>query len=596
MKKLKEKLSSLKWYRILSYCLIPVYMFLCLLTVEYLNARSFSGVFDVWKTPGTLPLSIIILSLVAFSVLFCSKKLWLYCAIFGPLTIILGLINCIKLAVNGDYFFPWDIFMAKNTGDLLSFARFDIPVFFWLLLLLHIGFFFVFWFANTDIPLKWYIRIPPVVAIMLTLIILYQFPAAVNKMLRPFGMSYKESNLQSRNYRTNGFINAFTINCYALKYEAPSDYSKEKIETYLANYQMTEGTEKPDVVVILSEAFTDIRNLNGTTFSQNPLVNYDEIIARENAASGMLYTTALGGGTVRSEFEVLTGLTVDYLTNTTSPYLYLKNDLESHVSLYRDQGYKTIGVHTYDGDFYMRRTAYPLIGFDQFIAAEEIYENYEYTENRGYITDDTFMNVVIDSLEKNQDSPTFVFGITMENHQVYKKLDEKDIIIDVENEAIDEEVLDSVETYTQGVYHADIALKKLVDYIDSREKPTVLLYFGDHHPSLGSYNAAYKMAGMIDENDNFDKDDLEFLYSTPYIVYSNYGADLEVFEDKDISTYYMLSLLADCTKTAKTPYMNYLLDNFKYLPKYNVRLETEVPEKMKEFVHSLELITYDRIK
>ena len=596
-KTFRQKLGSLVWFRVLSYCLLPVYIFLSLMTVEYLNFTNFPDLWYMWRKPGKIFAAFIILAIFAICILLLSKKLWIFCAIYGPITIIIGLINCIKLAVNGDFFFPWDMVMIKNTGELLSFASFDIPPWFWLLLFGHIVFFLVFYFAGTDIPLKWYITIPISLLIIASAFLLYLTPDKVNKMFKPFGMSFNDSYLQSSNYRTNGFVNAFTINCYAMKFQPPEGYSEQKVATYLENYKPTKGTEKPDVIVVLSEAFTDIRKLEGTTFSQNPLENFDRISQNPNAATGKLYTTALGGGTVRTEIEILTGLSVDYLKNTTSPYMYVKKDLESYVSNYKSQGYKTIGLHAYDGKFYMRNIAYPYLGFDEFIAESDIYDmKYDFTGRRGYITDDSFTNVIIDQLEKSDSDANFVFAITMENHQPYNKSQPSELDIQVQNDSLTPELLESVKTYTQGIYNADKALAKLVDYIDSREKPTVLLFFGDHNPSLGPNQAAYKMAGNVTSDGKYTKEDYDFLYSTPYLVYSNYGADLTPFKDGEISTYYMLSLLADCTKTAKTPYMNYLLEGFAYLPKYSKILNITLDKRAKEFVRSLDMITYDRIK
>lgn len=589
-------LRSKLWVKILSFVLIPVYAVLGLMTVEYLNYRHLGSVIYLWKSSGKFIFSLTVIFAITLLFLLLCKKLWIFALCYGGFMVIVGCINCIKLAVNGDYFFPWDIYMAGNMGQLISFAKFDLPIFFWLFLFLIILFILFFKIADTDIYIKWYFRIPVAIAIIVYPIFLYNSPNTVSGYIEKAGMSFNDSILQESNYNANGFVNAFTINCFALKVEAPEDYSEQKVAQYLDGYSKTDAEQKPDVIVILSEAFTDIRELKGSEFSQNPLKNFDEISSRENAATGKLYTTALGGGTVRTEFEMLTGLTVDYLMNGTSPYLYLTKDTESYVSNYKNQGYNTFALHTYLGKFYMRNVAYPYIGFDEFISQDEVYENYEVTTRRGYITDDTFMNVLIDKLEQNPDKPNFIFGITMENHQAYKKSEPSDIIVDVKNEKLSQDVLDSVVTYTQGVYYADLSLKKLVDYIDSREKPTVLLFFGDHLPTLGGYNGAYRMAGNVTESGNYTQEDYDFLYSTPYLVYSNYGADLSVFEDGKISTYYMLSLLADCTKTQKTPYMNYLSDNFKNLSKYNVRLQIPLDDKQKEFINSMRLITYDRIK
>jgi len=376
----------------------------------------------------------------------------------------------------------------------------------------------------------------------------------------------------------------------------PEGYSEQAITTYLSNYDTVDGTQKPDVIAVMSEAFFDIRTVNGTEFSVDPLENFDNIKARENACSGTLYTTAYGGGTVRTEFDFLTGLTVDTLVNSTSPWLYVNDNVETYVSNYKAQGYTTTAVHTYMKKFYMRDAAYPLVGFDDYIGQEDL-TDYELKYRRGYITDDIFMDVVIDTLESNPDTPNFIYGITMENHGGYDKSNPDDIVVDVKNDLVDGEMLDQITTYTQGVYYADKSLKKLIDYVDSRKKPTVVIFFGDHKPAFGIYERAFNQTGNLVQGDGYDVDENKFIYSAPYIVYSNYDVDYKQLEGKDgeVSAYYMLSLIAEATGTRMTPYMQLLADNYKDLPAYNVRLGMTLDANQQSFVDIMKHITFDRI-
>ena len=158
-------------------------------------------------------------------------------------------------------------------------------------------------------------------------------------------------------------------------------------------------------------------------------------------------------------------------------------------------------------------------------------------------------------------------------------------------------MLDSVTTYTQGVYYTDRALGKLVDYIDKRDKETILLFFGDHLPTLGASYAAYTQAGNIKLSDGLNYEENKFLYSTPFVYYANYNVDYSVFGgNHDISCYYLLSFMAKIAGTQTTPYMEYLLDNFKHVPFYNTRLQAELDKAGSEFINSMRFMTYDRIK
>lgn len=60
-----------------------------------------------------------------------------------------------------------------------------------------------------------------------------------------------------------------------------------------------------------------------------------------------------GGGTVRSEFEVLTGLSTDYLPVGEIPNnnILKKQPVESLAYILRDYGYGTNVIHNYEGNF-----------------------------------------------------------------------------------------------------------------------------------------------------------------------------------------------------------------------------------------------------
>ena len=600
---LKSKIFDRLWFKITCFCSMPLFIFMCMLYLEYMNYRTVREAFGLWRRSiGAFVLAFVIMTMLSVILLLLVRRLWIWATVMGSATLIIGIINCVKLAVNGDYFFPWDISMAGNMGQLIGFARFDLPPYLWLFIPAFIIACVLYALSGAEIPVRWYGRIPIATAVFAVFIVFYNEPKVTEKLLNKFNMSFNDSVLQASNYSANGFVDAFAINCMAMKVTEPEGYSADKIAGYLESYEGLEPSEpvrynSPDVIVILSEAFFDITTLKDTTFSQEPLSNFKTIAARENAYAGNLITSALGGGTVRTEFEILTGLTVDYLVNGTSPYLYVKDNMDTYVSNYRDQGYFTKGIHTYNGDFYMRNEAYPKLGFDEFVSEDELKLRENASWRRDYLTDNTLIDEVIDTLETHRDKPNFIFGITMENHQSYGKTDPEDIVIEVKNDKLSPDVLDSVTTYTQGAYYADAALRRLVDYIDNREKDTIILFFGDHLPTLGSNQAAFNQAGNVDISDGYSFEEKMYLYSTPFLFYANYDVDYApLLSSNNISTYYMLSMLADITGTKMTPYMLYLRDKFELLPYYNVRLSfPPLKNEQSDFINSMRLITYDRV-
>ncbi len=55
----------------------------------------------------------------------------------------------------------------------------------------------------------------------------------------------------------------------------------------------------------------DLDRINGLTFTEDPIPTFRKIASE--STNGFLKVPTYGGGTVRSEFEVLTGLSTDYL-------------------------------------------------------------------------------------------------------------------------------------------------------------------------------------------------------------------------------------------------------------------------------------------
>lgn len=541
--------------------------------------------------PGSALLGVLIVGAVCAFFALAFRRMWVGALCGGIFFQLVAIIHFLKLALNGDPFVPWDITMAGNMGELLSFVKVDFPWWGWLMPCILILYIVLLWFCNIRLPQGIWYRVAGCVALP---VLLVGFLQGGTENFEHFGMTYMDAALQSSNYRANGFVGAFYLNIATMNVQEPADYTEENVLKAMGTEQETEG-KTPDVVVILCESFWDIRKLQGTTFSKDPLTLYDALCTRENAYSGTIYSTAIGGGTVRTEFGVLTGLSSEYLPTGASPYIYINKEVPTHVSYFKSQGYDTVAVHPYDKKFYTRAQGYPYIGFDAFYGQEEISEMVEVTYQRGYVSDDSFVDALITQLEEHKDSPTFLWGISMENHQTYHPLQETPEIF-VQNPALSKDLVDTVTTYTQGVYHSALALDKLVEYIDKREKDTLLVFFGDHLPTLGANYAAYKATGMFEDAAPEDTETAKTVYGTPFVIYANY--DLDTAYQKtgiEISDYNLLALATEIGGTAKSPFMNWQLKQMAYLPYYNTRLNIPTTEKVQMFWRQHGLLTYDRL-
>lgn len=601
MKQLIERtrrfLTTPKAMRILGWIAGGFFVLFIFCLVEMYNFCSVTQFWCFLKLhPKSALLGVLITTALYGTALFSVRKTWIASLIVGVLYQICGFVNILKTDLNGDPFVPMDFTMMDSMGELLSFAKVEMPWWAYVLPLVLAAYIVVLWLWQRELPKGIWYRVAGAL-ILPALLGIFLIPGHAKANFEKFGMYFEDTVLQSSNYRANGFVAGFYLNIATMSVEEPEDYSEEAVTSILSNYEETAAENNPDVIVFLCESYWDVRKLSGVTYSTDPLYFYDELCQRENAYSGTMYSTALGGGTVRTEFDVLTGLTTDYLPSGASPYIYATGAVPTYVSNYKAQGYTTIGMHPYDKTFYSRSSAYGNLGFDVFYGQEEIASMVdESTYERGYFSDDSFVDAIITQLEANEADPTFLFALSMENHQTYYPLEESELDLVAESDVMDEALLGTVNTYAQGVYHSTQALEKLVNYIDSREKETILIFFGDHLPTLGADYAAYAASGLFDGS-KYDTDTRKIMYGTPFVIYGNFDLQDGVLqkENNELSTYYLLSAAAVSSGTARTPYMNWLLDQFEETPYYNVRLTMAETDAIAALTNGHRLITYDRL-
>ncbi len=520
--------------------------------------------------------ALIFVGLIFFALFFLTKRLWIAGLVSGTFFYIASAVQYFKSTIIGDNFYPWDLFFVGEMGGFMDFLPKIRPkfymVFFLAVLILYIFILSLLHYGD-KISYKFSIAIFAIFAVALYLFI---FGKNIRLRVYPkFGIHVDHMNYQNANYDQNGFIAAFFLNTGGLKLIAPEDYSEASIKTELAKYQEEpwKNRERPDIIVILSESLWDPENLPGVQISEDPLKNMKKII--EENHGGVMVSNTFGGGTIRPEFEVLTSFSMADMPSGALPYQqYLRGNLFSFAQYYHDMGYRTAGIHTYTSSFYKRGHSYAKLGFDKFIGAEELTDP-EYSGP--FISDKQLMKEIIKEVETDPKTPSFVFGISMENHGLYSgKYESSDIDIKATGKDFDPEENDILVNYAQGVKNADEAIKELYDYVKQREKPTVVLVFGDHLPSLGSEYKLYHAAGAIKDPDadRWSSNEKKFMFETPFAVFSNYDTGNEFKGDnEEVSPYFLLMLLNDYIGGQKIPYLKFLEDFYNTTTLYNERYD-----------------------
>lgn len=408
---------------------------------------------------------------------------------------------------------------------------------------------------------------------------------------------------QRGNYDYNGFVFGTLFNLQSVSMSKPENYSQETVKQIAEKYRLeankinetriAAGSEeiKPNIIFMMSEAFWDPTRLSTLEFSEDPMQNLRQIMSEQS--SGLLLSPVFGGNTANTEFEALTGFSMYNILPGSIPYqdsMEKKKQVPSIVSILEDENYDTLALHAYKKMFYKRDRVYNTLGFNNFIGDSDMRYQNALVENTS-ISDQSVVDEVLYQLEQ-KDVPTFMHVVTMQNHfPAYEgKYGKETISI----KGLTQETTAELEAYSQGIKESDIAMQNLFEGLEKLDRPTIVVFFGDHLPSLNS--VVYKQGGFPDENSNEGKK----LYSeTPLLIYSTNKLDKK--ELNTISPAYLGVSLFDLLNKPVTPYYAMLEELKSKLPglksgitinsqgKLNAELESEEKDLLAEY----ELIQYD---
>lgn len=340
--------------------------------------------------------------------------------------------------------------------------------------------------------------------------------------------------------QSKGFLYMFMTRFSLFSYDAPNGYSKAAVNDIYQNQQPGNGISDsdyiaPDVIAIMGESFFDIKR-TGLEFTGdlNPTENLERL--RKESVYGDLIVRGLGGGTVISEFEFLTGNALPFITDAiVSPYnTYISKDAYSIPTFLKENfGYYNTAMHLGNEWFYNRRSTYPRIGFDKSVFYEDIESTNPEKAFNGYTKDSVLSDMIIashkDFKSQNPDKPYFNFNVTIENHLPYDENDPGEPIV-AKTEGMADNVYSMVNRYAQILERTDNVLGEVADYLASVDTPAVLVFYGDHLPNFNQQtNDILPQIGISTSETGYTNDKLT--HNTPYLIWGNeaYRKQLEKY-------------------------------------------------------------------
>lgn len=497
---------------------------------------------------------------------------------------ILGTVNYFVLEFRSSPILPWDIASMKTAVSVADHFSFTPSA---RLILSLIGFLVLILLSiKVELRLKkhWLIRLGGLTgaAVLSVLYVLCLQNESITDYLDVYEMPFT----QDYTYEQNGFYVSFLVNTKYLKVEKPDGYSAKKAQELLdgaredasvqesasgstavasgspiasGSSSSSQAEEKPNIIVIMNEAFSDLSVIGDFEASEDYLPYFRSLYGSENTISGNLRVSVLGGNTANTEFEFLTGDTMAFLPTGSIPYQqFITGELPALPSLLKSYGYTTTALHPYNSTGWKRDQIYPLLGF------EESLFNGDFTYKkrlRGYITDESAFKEVIKAYEeKKENGPFFSFLVTMQNHGGYSK-DWTDFTRSITVEGMDDRKLPRINAYLTLLKKTDDAYRELISYFSQCEEKTIVLMFGDHQPNVET-SFLEQLYGK--DYDDLTEEELSLRYQTPFVLWANY--DIDEAEGIDISANYLSSLLMDTAGLKKTAYQDYLTSLREQLP------------------------------
>lgn len=366
---------------------------------------------------------------------------------------------------------------------------------------------------------------------------------------------------QQWNTRKNGFLFNFSIALRYSRVEKPEDYSQRALVELTERFPAVERDEQAvrptNLIVVMNEAFADMTIYDGLEVSEDPTPFLHGM--EKNTVRGWLIPPVTGGGTAATEFEFLTGLSNAFLPPHCVAYqLYVKDNVPALSEWMGRQGYQTTAFHPYRASGWNRPIVYDHMEFDNQLYEDDVTEK---AYVRGYISDRSNYEKVFSLTEEANGEPVFIFNVTMQNHSGYaqgwRNLPPW-VTLSEEQERLDPDA----NQYLALVRESDDALRRLIEHYEQVEEPTMVVFFGDHQPSLKKelLNAisGVETGAELTVEQNLQR------YAVPFFIWTNY--DIPEQRDVVLSSNFLGAKVAQLAGLPQSGWLNFLLQFSAQIP------------------------------
>lgn len=327
-------------------------------------------------------------------------------------------------------------------------------------------------------------------------------------------------------YEDYGLPYCFSASLFNTGISEPNGYTKKAMAKIDKDGELNQtatsrsSDELPNIIVVQLESYFDVANVEFFTTSEDACPNLHNLY--QNYSNGYFKVPSVGAGTANTEFEVLTGMNLRYFGPGEYPYKTYskKHPTESAATALASLGYGTHALHDNTGNFYSRANVFNNMGFDTFTSKE--FMNVLQTTENGWAKDEILTHHIMEAMDTTKQED-FVFTVSVQGHGNYP---ETQVIENpkIKVEGIEDEALKNKwEYYVNQVYEMDQFVGDLIKAVEERNEPSVVVFYGDHLPTMG-----------------LKAEDLKsrYLYNTNYVIWDNIGLQKD---DKNIPAYQLMS-------------------------------------------------------
>ena len=327
-------------------------------------------------------------------------------------------------------------------------------------------------------------------------------------------------------YEDYGLPYCFSASLFNTGISEPNGYTKKAMAKIDKDGELNQtaasrsSDELPNIIVVQLESYFDVANAEFFTTSEDACPNLHNLY--QNYSNGYFKVPSVGAGTANTEFEVLTGMNLRYFGPGEYPYKTYskKHPTESAATALASLGYGTHALHDNTGNFYSRANVFNNMGFDTFTSKE--FMNVLQTTENGWAKDEILTQHIMEAMDTTKQED-FVFTVSVQGHGNYP---ETQVIENpkIKVEGIEDEALKNKwEYYVNQVYEMDQFVGDLIKAVEERNEPSVVVFHGDHLPTMG-----------------LKAEDLKsrYLYNTNYVIWDNIGLQKD---DKNIPAYQLMS-------------------------------------------------------